>query len=70
MLEAVLSGEVAALLPGFVGHNRPELIEVAGIPTTRHDVWLVFRSDMKTAPNIRAATSWIGDCFAQIQGVG
>jgi len=24
---------------------------------------------MKTAPNIRAATSWIGDCFAQIQGV-
>jgi DNA-binding transcriptional LysR family regulator len=68
MLEAVLSGEVAALLPGFVGQNRPELIAVADIPATRHDVWLVFRSDMKTAPNIRAATEWIDGCFAQVQG--
>ncbi len=25
--------------------------------------------DMETAPNIRAATNWIGNCFAQIQGV-
>ncbi len=68
MLEAVLTGKVAAILPRFVGDKMNELVRVETMPSKQRGCWFVFRSDMNTAPNIRIAMEWIKRCFRSVLG--
>ncbi len=63
MLAAVLTGEVSAVLPTFVGSKHSELVPLESIPVRNRETWLVFRSDLKTSPNVRIAIQWIDACF-------
>ena len=58
-LEAIRAGSGLGILPCFIGDADPGLIRVtAPIEDLAHELWLLVRPDLKTAPRVRAVIEW------------